>query len=88
MSGHRPFRELTKGFTPARRARAAAKAAALREEMTLEELRKALTIPEVSKGLEAIGELKPTTPEEMHDRVAGELKMWIKIVDEAKIPKQ
>jgi hypothetical protein len=36
MTGHRPFRELTKGFTPARRARAAAKAAALREEMTLE----------------------------------------------------
>jgi tripartite-type tricarboxylate transporter receptor subunit TctC len=52
------------------------------------ELRKALTIPEVSKGLEAIGELKPTTPEEMRDRVAGDLKMWIKIVDDAKIPKQ
>jgi len=40
MTGHRPFKELTKGFTPARRARIAAKAAALREEMTLEELRK------------------------------------------------
>jgi hypothetical protein len=41
MTGHRPFTELTKGLTPARRARVAAKAAALREEMTLEELRKA-----------------------------------------------
>ena len=41
MTGHRPFSELTKGFTPERRARVAAKAAALREEMTLEELRKA-----------------------------------------------
>ena len=41
MTGHRPFTELTKGFTPARRARVAAKAAALREEMMLEELRKA-----------------------------------------------
>src|ERR1700674_5918938 len=41
MSGHRPFSELTKNFTPARRARVAAKAAALREAMTLEELRKA-----------------------------------------------
>jgi DNA-binding XRE family transcriptional regulator len=40
MSGHRPFTELTKGFTPARKARVAAKAAALSEEMTLEELRK------------------------------------------------
>ncbi len=41
MTGHRPFKELTRGFTPERRGRVAAKAAALREEMTLEELRKA-----------------------------------------------
>jgi predicted transcriptional regulator len=41
MSGHRPFSDLTKGFTPERRARIAAKAAVLREAMTLEELRKA-----------------------------------------------
>jgi tripartite-type tricarboxylate transporter receptor subunit TctC len=52
------------------------------------ELRKALATPEVSKGLEAIGELQPTTPEEMRDGVAGELRTWTKIVDEAKIPKQ
>jgi tripartite-type tricarboxylate transporter receptor subunit TctC len=52
------------------------------------ELRKALATPEVSKGLEAIGELKPTTAEAMRDRVATELKTWIKVVDEAKIPKQ
>jgi predicted transcriptional regulator len=39
--GHRPFKELAKNFTPTRRAHIAAKAAALREEMTLEELRKA-----------------------------------------------
>jgi tripartite-type tricarboxylate transporter receptor subunit TctC len=52
------------------------------------ELRKALATPEVSKGLEAIGELNPTTPEDMRDRVAGELRTWIRIVDEAKIPKQ
>jgi hypothetical protein len=36
MSGHRPISELTKNFTPARRAHVAAKAAALREAMTLE----------------------------------------------------
>jgi len=41
MTGHKPFSQLTKGFSPARRARVAAKAAALRETMTLEELRKA-----------------------------------------------
>jgi len=40
MSGHRPFSELTKDFPPERLARIAAKAAAMREEMTLEELRK------------------------------------------------
>ncbi len=44
MTGHRPFAELTKGFSPQRRARVAAKAAALREAMTLEELRKARSL--------------------------------------------
>jgi len=44
MSGHKPFSELTKDFTPARRARVAAKAAAQREAMTLEELRKARSL--------------------------------------------
>jgi predicted transcriptional regulator len=44
MTGRRPFSELTKDFTPARRARVAAKAAALREAMTLEELRKARSL--------------------------------------------
>jgi hypothetical protein len=44
MTGHRPFSELTKSFTSARRARVAAKAAALREAMTLEELRKARSL--------------------------------------------
>jgi transcriptional regulator with XRE-family HTH domain len=41
MTGHKPFSELTGNLTPARRARVAAKAAALRESMNLEELRKA-----------------------------------------------
>ncbi len=44
MTGHRPFSELTKDFTPERRARVAAKAAELRETMTLEELRKARSL--------------------------------------------
>ena len=41
MTGHRPFSELTNSFSPERKARVAAKAAALREEMSLEALRKA-----------------------------------------------
>jgi transcriptional regulator with XRE-family HTH domain len=44
MTGHRTFTELTEGFAPERRARVAAKAAELRETMTLEELRKARTL--------------------------------------------
>ena len=53
MTGHRPFSELTKDFTPARRGRVATKAAALREAMTLEELRKAraLSQEEVAEAL-------------------------------------
>ena len=41
MTGHRPFSELTKSIAPERRARIAAKAAALSEEMSFHELRKA-----------------------------------------------
>jgi tripartite-type tricarboxylate transporter receptor subunit TctC len=53
------------------------------------EVRKALASPDAIKGLEAIGgELKATTPDELRTRVAGELKMWTKVVDEAKIQKQ
>ena len=41
MTGHRPFGELTKKFTPKRKARTAAKVGALRAEMPLAELRQA-----------------------------------------------
>jgi len=44
MTGHRPFSELAKGFTSERRARVAARAAELREEMTLDELRRARSL--------------------------------------------
>ena len=40
MTGHRPFRELTKGFSPERKARVADKAAALETALALHELRK------------------------------------------------
>jgi hypothetical protein len=42
MAGHRPFSELTKGFSQVRRARVAGTAIALREAMTQGELRKAI----------------------------------------------
>jgi transcriptional regulator with XRE-family HTH domain len=41
MTGHRPFKELTKGFSEARQARIAARASELKTEMALHELRQA-----------------------------------------------
>ena len=41
MTGHRPFSELTKGFSAERKARVAAKAEALKTAMALHELRQA-----------------------------------------------
>jgi len=54
-----------------------------------EELRKALASAEVRKGLATIGgDIAPTTPADMRERVARELAIWTRIVDEAQIPKQ
>jgi len=78
MTGHRPFTELTMGFTPARRARAAAKAAALREEMTLEELRKArdLSQEEIAQAL-AVGQPTVAKLEKRTDMHISNLRRYI-----------
>lgn len=52
MSGHRPFSELTKHYSPERNARVEAETKRLLEEMTLRELREALHIQQ-----EELGEL-------------------------------
>lgn len=44
MTGHRPFSNLTNGFSPARRVRVATKAHALKAKMPLAELRQARAI--------------------------------------------
>ena len=41
MTGHRPYKELTKNFSPERKARIAAEVARLKTEITLSELREA-----------------------------------------------
>lgn len=41
MTGHRPFKELTKGFSDARKARVASRVSELKSEMALHELRQA-----------------------------------------------
>jgi tripartite-type tricarboxylate transporter receptor subunit TctC len=53
------------------------------------ELRKAVAVPEVRDRLAGIGgELAPTTPADMRERVARELAIWTRTVDEGGIPKQ
>ncbi len=78
MTGHRPFSELTKGFTPARRARVAAKAAGLRDAMTLEELRKArdLSQEEVAASL-AVGQPAVAKMEKRADMHVSNLRSYI-----------
>ena len=50
MSGHKPFSELTKRFSPERLANIEAETNRLREEMTLQELRKSLGIEQGELG--------------------------------------
>src|SRR5712672_1968279 len=78
MTGRRPFSELTKDFTPARRARVAAKAAALREAMTLEELRKArsLSQEQVAEAL-TVGQPAVAKLEKRGDMHVSNLRRYI-----------
>jgi predicted transcriptional regulator len=78
MTGHRPFNELTKRFTPERRARVAATAAALREEMTLGELRKAqgLTQEKVATTL-GVGQPAVAKLEKRGDMLVGNLRHYV-----------
>jgi len=53
------------------------------------EVRKALVVPEVRAKLEQIGgEVRPSSSEEFRDRIAREHAMWIKVVDDIKLPRQ
>ena len=46
-------------------------------------------MPEIRARLEQIGgEVRPSTSEEFRDRVARELQMWVKVVDDIKLPRQ
>ncbi|HYA80811.1 MAG TPA: XRE family transcriptional regulator [Methylocystis sp.] len=78
MTGHQPFSNLTKGFTPERRTRIAAKAAVLREAMTLEELRKArdLSQEEVAATL-AVGQPAVAKLEKRTDMRLSNLRRYI-----------
>jgi predicted XRE-type DNA-binding protein len=78
VTGHKPFNQLTKNFEPNRRARVAAKAAALREVMTLEELRKArsLSQEEVAEAL-TVGQPAVAKLEKRGDMHVGNLRRYV-----------
>ena len=78
MTGHRPFSELTKDFTPERRARVAAKAAALREAMTLEELRKARSLSQEDMAATmAVGQPAVARLEKRNDMHVSNLRRYV-----------
>ena len=54
------------------------------------EVAKALLVPEVRDRLDTIigGELNATSPQEMRDKVARDLQMWQKIVEQSGVEKQ
>ena len=78
MTGHRPFKDLTKRFSPRQRARVAAKAAALGEAMTLEELRKArdLSQEEIATAL-SVGQPAVAKLEKRPDMHVSNLRRYI-----------
>ena len=78
MSGHRPFRELTKAFSPSRRARVADQAAALETALALHELRKnrAMSQEELAARL-AVGQPAVAKLERRADMYVSNLRRYI-----------
>jgi len=78
MSGHRPFSNLTKGFSRARKARVANKAAALETALALHELRKtrAISQEELAAKL-AVGQPAVAKLERRADMYVSNLRRYI-----------
>ena len=82
MSGRRAFTKLTKGFSPERRARIAARAASLSEEMTLEELRKARSFSQQDiAGKLSVGQPAVAKLEKRGDMHVGNLRRYVEALD-------
>jgi transcriptional regulator with XRE-family HTH domain len=76
MTGHRPFTELTKGFSAARKARVASKAEALK--MTLDQLRRAREVSqeELARELE-VGQPAVAKLERRADMYVSNLRRYV-----------
>lgn len=78
MTGRTPFQNLRDGMTPEQRANAAVKAAALREEMTLTELRHARELTQESIGETLhVGQTAVAKMEKRTDMYVGSLRRFI-----------
>jgi ribosome-binding protein aMBF1 (putative translation factor) len=78
MTGHRPFRELTKRFSAARRARVADKAAALETALALHELRKTRAVSqEELAGKLAVGQPAVAKLERRADMYVSNLRRYV-----------
>jgi predicted transcriptional regulator len=78
MTGHRPFRELTKGFSPKRKARVANNTAALETALALHELRRkrAVSQDELAAKL-AVGQPAVAKLERRADMYVSNLRRYI-----------
>lgn len=78
MPGHRPFRDLTKTFSPARKARVADKAAALETALTLHDLRKARAVSQETLAEKlAVGQPAVAKLERRADMYVSNLRRYI-----------
>jgi len=78
MTGHRAFSKLTKGFSPARKARVANKVAALETALALHELRKARKVSQEALAQKlSVGQPAVAKLERRADMYVGNLRRYI-----------
>ncbi len=78
MSGHRPFRHLTKGFSGARKARVVDKTAALETALALYQLRKARAVSQEELAAKlAVGQPAVAKLERRADMYVSNLRRYV-----------
>ena len=78
MTGHRPFSELTKDFSPKRKARVAANTAALETALALHELRKHRAVSQEELGAKlSVGQPAVAKLERRADMYVSNLRRYV-----------
>jgi hypothetical protein len=78
MNGHRPFKQLTKGFSPARKVRIADKSAGLETALALHDLRKARAVSQGQLAAKlAVGQPAVAKLERRADMYVSNLRRYI-----------